>query len=93
MRDSGDSRHVPELIAALEDENGNVRRLAASALGKIGDPRAVEPLLTLLASESKPQVRQYAIKALGKIGDPKARAALERIASAPQPIFRTFSIE
>ncbi|RLE29426.1 hypothetical protein DRJ54_04650, partial [Candidatus Acetothermia bacterium] len=82
--DSGDSRHVPELIAALEDENGNVRRLAASALGKIGDPRAVEPLLTLLASESKPQVRQYAIKALGKIGHPKARAALERIASDPQ---------
>lgn len=84
MGNSGDPRYVPELIAALRDGNGNVRRLAASALGKIGDPRAVEPLLTLLARESKPQVRQYAIKALGKIGDPRARAALERIASDPQ---------
>ncbi len=84
MGESGDPSHVPELIAALQDRDGNVRRLAASALGKIGDPRAVEPLLTLLASESNPQVRPYAIKALGKIGDPRARADLERISSDPQ---------
>jgi adenine/guanine phosphoribosyltransferase-like PRPP-binding protein len=72
---------VPELIAALEDPNGNVRRLAASALGKIGDARAVTPLLTLLAQEQKPQVRQYAVKALGKIKDPRARPMLQRIAA------------
>ena len=35
---------VPELIHSLENKNGNIRRLAASALGKLRDARAVEPL-------------------------------------------------
>jgi ATP-dependent DNA helicase RecQ len=73
---------VPELIAALEDTDGNVRRLAASALGKIGDRHAVEPLIDLLAREDKPQVRQYAVKALGQIGDPRAQSLLEKIVTA-----------
>jgi ATP-dependent DNA helicase RecQ len=72
---------VPELTAALQDQDGNVRRLAASALGKIGDARAVQPLMVLLQNETKPQVRQYAVKALGKIGDPRARRLLEQIAA------------
>jgi ATP-dependent DNA helicase RecQ len=76
---SGDPEQIPELAAALEHENGNVRRLAASALGKIGHPRAVEPLLALLTKEPRLQVRQYAIKALGRIGDPRARTCLEKI--------------
>lgn len=71
---------VPVLIASLDDPDGNVRRLAASALGKIGDPRAVAPLIALLAGETRPQVRQYAVKALGMIGDPRARALLQHIA-------------
>jgi ATP-dependent DNA helicase RecQ len=71
---------VSELIAALQDPDGNVRRLAASALGKIGDCRAVDPLMALLACETKPQVRQYAVKALGRIGDPRAQTLLEKIA-------------
>jgi ATP-dependent DNA helicase RecQ len=77
----GSPSAVPELIAALKDSNGNVRRLAASALGKIGDARGVTPLLALLAQEQKPQVRQYAVKALGKIGDPRARPILQEIAA------------
>jgi len=72
---------VPELVAALADADGNVRRLAASALGKIGDRQAVEPLMDLLARETRPQVRQYAVKALGSIGDGRARTLLEQIAS------------
>ncbi|MDH4138167.1 MAG: HEAT repeat domain-containing protein, partial [Anaerolineae bacterium] len=75
----GSPSAVPELIAALKHSNGNVRRLAASALGKIGDARGVTPLLALLAQEQKPQVRQYAVKALGKIGDPRARPILQGI--------------
>jgi len=72
---------VSELIAALQDPDGNVRRLAASALGKIGDRRAVNPLMALLTRETKPQVRQSAVKALGRIGDPRARPLLEKIAA------------
>ena len=81
LGEAGSPSALPELVAALEDSNGNVRRLAASALGKIGDARAVTPLLTLLAQEQKAQVRQYAVKALGKIGDPRARPMLRKIAA------------
>jgi HEAT repeat protein len=42
---------VEPLIAALKDENSDVRQAAAKALGKIGDPRAVEPLIAALSDE------------------------------------------
>ncbi len=71
---------VPELIEYLTHTNGNVRRLAASALGKIGETQATKPLIDLLRREKKPQVRQYAISALGKIGDDRASTILEKIA-------------
>jgi ATP-dependent DNA helicase RecQ len=80
LGESGDRENVLELITALEDPNGNVRRLAASALGKLGDERAVQPLLDLLETEDKPQVRQYTVKALGKIGVAFAKATLHQIA-------------
>jgi hypothetical protein len=80
---------VPELIRALKSANGNVRRLAASALGKIRDSRAVIPLMELLQREDKPQVRQYAVKALGQIGDASARDLLERIAKDNQEKYYT----
>lgn len=80
---------VPELIHALESESGNVRRLAASALGKIRDTRAVESLLKLLEHESKPQVRQYAVKALGTICDIRAGALLQQIAENEDEMYYT----
>ncbi len=80
LGESGSPAALPELLAALKSEDGNIRRLAASALGKIGDERAVQPLLDLLAVETKPQVRQYAVKALGKIGSAQAIPVLTRIA-------------
>ncbi|MBM2850902.1 MAG: ATP-dependent helicase RecQ [Anaerolineales bacterium] len=79
--ESGSPESIPELIAALNDPDGTVRRLAASALGKLQALAAVEPLLALLECEPGPQVRQYAIKALGRIGDEQARAVLERIST------------
>jgi competence protein ComFC len=78
---------VPELIAALKNPDGNARRLAASALGKIRTCLATEPLLKLLESEVKPQVRQYAIKALGSIGDKRAASMLERILSDEKELY------
>ncbi len=81
LGEARDPQAVQEIVEALSHENGNVRRLAASALGKIGDQRAVEPLLDLLNRETKLQVRQYIIKALEKIGDVRAISALEKIAT------------
>jgi ATP-dependent DNA helicase RecQ len=71
---------LPELILALTSNEPNVRRLAASALGKVGNPCAVSALLELLEHEDRPQVRQYALKALGTFKDGRARPVLEKIA-------------
>ncbi|MCJ7690520.1 MAG: HEAT repeat domain-containing protein [Clostridiaceae bacterium] len=49
----------------------NVRRMAVSAMGKIGDSRAESALLRALGDEN-PQVISYAIKSLGKIKSEKA---------------------
>ena len=89
LGEAGSPSAVPELSAALKDPNGNVRRLAASALGKIGDARAVIPLLALLEQEQKPQVRQYAVKALGKIRDPRAQPMLQEIAASENERYYT----
>jgi hypothetical protein len=80
LGESKSSSAIPELIVALKSEDGNARKLAASALGKIKEAQAVQPLTDLLMKETKPQVRQYVVKALGEIGDTRALGLLERIA-------------
>jgi len=54
---------VEPLIAALQDEAFEVRAAAAWALGKIGDPRAIDPLQVLLRDNYSP-VRDAAAEAL-----------------------------
>jgi hypothetical protein len=44
---------VEPLIAALDDGNSEIRSWAMWCLGEIGDPRAVEPLITILHDEKK----------------------------------------
>ncbi len=61
------------LIAALEDDNSNVRCAAAAALGKIGDRRAVEPLGAALKSKDE-MLRKAAAEALARIGAPVVQA-------------------
>jgi HEAT repeat protein len=58
-------------MVALGDEFEAVRRLAAEALQKIGDIRAVEPLIKALKDEDA-IVRMHALKALSRIGDTRA---------------------
>ena len=69
-------RNIGGLIKALgyrHDKGREVAQTAAEALGKIGDPRAVEALITALKDESvSDNVRQAAGEALGKIGDARA---------------------
>ncbi len=89
LGESRSSTALPELFAALKSEDGNARRLAASALGKIKDSQAVQPLLDLLTIETKPQVRQYAVKALGNIGNDQAIAMLTKIADDEKEMYYT----
>jgi hypothetical protein len=55
-----------------------VRFLAAIALGKIGDTRAVGPLIAALQAPSDSE-RRFSAAALGKIGDPEAIEPLSAV--------------
>jgi len=70
------SSSVEPLIAAVQSKVSSVREMeiAARTLGRIKDPRAVDPLIPLL--QDFPDVQEAAIKALGQIGDPRAAQPL-----------------
>jgi HEAT repeat protein len=61
----------PLAAGLLNDPDGPARKAAAEALGKIGDPRAVEPLIASLRDADE-SVRSAAASALGDIGDARA---------------------
>ena len=75
---AGDIRSVGALVRALCDEDCYVRQEAASALGAMGDPRAVEALIELLEEDDDEDVREEVAWALGKIGDARAVEPLIR---------------
>jgi len=68
---SGNPEALPELIELTRSPAANVRRLAASAAGKLAGladaKKAVSALVPMLR-DAKPQVRQYAVKALKAYG-------------------------
>jgi epoxyqueuosine reductase len=55
-----------------------IKRNAVLALGNIGDPRAVVPLIKVLQEDDNLMVRGHTAWALGKIGGEKAKFALEK---------------
>lgn len=66
---------VEPLIKAFENKDWQIKSRAAEVLGKIGDERAVEPLIEALNRKDKYQnkyVRGRIVEALGKIGDERA---------------------
>ncbi|MEE9523164.1 MAG: HEAT repeat domain-containing protein, partial [Thermodesulfovibrionales bacterium] len=66
---------VERYILRLESESPKVRAKTAKGLGRLNDPRAVEPLIELLKDEEV-EVRVNAAWSLGKIGDQKAAEPL-----------------
>ena len=71
LGESAGSASFDELSVLTRSESPLVRRLAASALGKLAGIVAPEPAvktLQPLLSDIHPQVRQYAAKALGAFG-------------------------
>ena len=72
LESHGDIDGLIEALGYQDDQN--VRLAAASALGRVGDSRAVEPLLSAL--KDQPRVEEVTIIALGKIGDARAVSSL-----------------
>ena len=60
------------LLRPLAYHRVNVRIGAIEALGAIGSPRSVEPLIKTLTTDESPEVRWVATVALGEIGDKRA---------------------
>lgn len=78
LGNSGDPAVLPELVGLTRSPVANVRRLAASAIGKLeglADARGAVTALQPLLQDRHPQVRQYAVKALKAYGV-AARCAL-----------------
>lgn len=63
---------VDPLIAALNDKHWKICMTAAEALGKLGDTRAVEPLISSLKYSEYWSVRAKVAISLGEIGDVRA---------------------
>ena len=82
---------VEILIEYLEDDDWLVREAAADLLGKIGDVRAVEPLMKRLEKDKDTGVKELAIKALGLIGD--ARPTQLYIEAIPIRPLRVYAME
>ena len=68
----------PELRRALQGETWAVRRAAAEALEKIGDPQAIPALIEALKDEDR-DVRRTAAWALGQIGPPAVPALIQAL--------------
>lgn len=76
VRDTNaDTGVVNALIARLDDENADVRRAAASSLGKLKDSRAVPGLIGALKDRDA-KVRAAAAEALAEFEDARAIAPL-----------------
>ena len=86
LGESADPAAFAELAAACASPSPLVRRLAASALGKLAGVVDAAPsvdTLRPLLSDPHPQVRQYAAKALGTFG-----TAAEKALPALRDMFR-----
>ena len=66
------------LVGALGCPQAAVRDAAVTALGDLGDARAVGPLIAMLRDEAS-YVRLDAVEALGKLGDARAIGPLEAV--------------
>jgi HEAT repeat protein/cyclophilin family peptidyl-prolyl cis-trans isomerase len=82
----------PDLVRFLADADARVRRRAALAIGHVGLPQGVGPLVALL-SDPDPDVRQTAAFALGLIGDRRARDPLVVSLADPSPLVQGSAAE
>ncbi|MBA3045264.1 MAG: HEAT repeat domain-containing protein [Candidatus Thermoplasmatota archaeon] len=69
LENIGEAAVEPIIQALLHSENPIIRWRAAEALGHIGGPRAIEPLIQALA-DKETSVQWRAIEALADIGEP-----------------------
>ena len=90
LGDMGSTQAVPNLLRALDDRAGDVRRAAARSLGRIGATNAIGPLVGVAVTGRVP--RDVAKLALLDIG-PAAVPELASLADHPEPPVRSSAVE
>jgi HEAT repeat protein len=75
---------VTDLIGILADGDADARLAAVSALGAIGDPRAVQPLFSALRGPDL-HVCESAARALGRIGEPAVELLIRALKDSEVP--------
>ena len=73
-----DDRFLNIIYPLLEKSHSNLRHIAYSALGKIGNSDSCR-YIEMGLSDSNPQIRQYCAKYLGKIGTKNSLRILENV--------------
>jgi HEAT repeat protein len=75
------NKDIESLIKALNYQtDSHVRENAAKALGNIGDPKSIEPLIAALKDDEF-NVRKNAAEALGKMGTPAVKPLIAALKS------------
>jgi phycocyanobilin lyase beta subunit len=74
---------VPELLTQIDDYNYGARAYSIRTLAAIGDPRALDVLITAAATDFAPSVRRAAVKGLGnlnwdQLGSVASQAAINK---------------
>jgi LysM repeat protein len=67
---------VDPLVASLQNDNPGVRTMATAALGRIQDPRTLQPLIEVLERDQDSLVQAAAVDALRKKKDSRALESL-----------------
>lgn len=90
----GGDQAIRTLIMIVKNKNEDliVRGRAAMMLGKIGDTRAVEPLIECLDAPGF-QIPYNAAQSLGKLGDTRAIEPLLRMLNTDHERFREAAME
>lgn len=77
LADINDYESTSALIDAVDDYDSHVRKAAVSALGKIADPKAFEPVLMMVQVEKYQDVLDEAVQALVRIDREAVRSRLD----------------
>ncbi|MFW6065900.1 MAG: HEAT repeat domain-containing protein [Planctomycetota bacterium] len=73
----GEDSYTSMLGPLLFDREPEVRANAALAMGKIGEPSAIEPLRKILRDEREISVQMEIVEAMAALGDERSRRLLE----------------
>ncbi|GAB4387951.1 MAG: HEAT repeat domain-containing protein [Thermodesulfovibrionales bacterium] len=90
LRDLSGEGEKDRLLEAVADHDGHIRRMAASALARIGDSAASDSLMKLLREERHMDVLEEAVKALLAVDPEKLYKSLDGLSDTVKEMLGRF---